>query len=238
MKLETLESIFRALADNGVRYLVAGGVAVNVHGYQRATQDLDLVVQLDRDNVLRALEALESLGYRPLLPVPGKDFAEEKIRRAWRETRHVEVFSLVSDLHPGTTVDIFAAEPFPFEEESTLSFRADLAPGMHVPCVRIERLITMKEELGRPRDPGRRPASPLDRGRAREGGGVSDRPWEAGTWEGARRAQLRRALRLSVRERLEIMVALTETAARLAELGAATRSRLGEESRVARKRGA
>ena len=54
MKLETLECIFRGLAEHGVRYLVAAGVAVNVHGYQRATQDLGLVVQLDRDNVLGA----------------------------------------------------------------------------------------------------------------------------------------------------------------------------------------
>jgi hypothetical protein len=57
---------------------------------------------------------------------------------------------------------------------------------------------------------------------------VSDHAWEAGTWEGARRAQLRRALRLSVRERLEVMVALTKTAERLGELGAAERKRRHE----------
>ncbi len=39
--------------------------------------------------------------------------------------------------------------------------------------------------------------------------------WEAATWEGARREQLRRALRLSVRERLEALEALAETGERL-----------------------
>lgn len=59
---------------------------------------------------------------------------------------------------------------------------------------------------------------------------MSDDGWEAATWEGARRAKLRRALRLTVRERLEIMVALTETAARLSEIGASARERRDVES--------
>ncbi len=44
----------------------------------------------------------------------------------------------------------------------------------------------------------------------------SDADWSAATWEGSRRAQVRRALRLSVRERLEGLEELTETSARLA----------------------
>jgi hypothetical protein len=44
----------------------------------------------------------------------------------------------------------------------------------------------------------------------------SEPGWEAATREGSRRAQLRRALRLSPRERLEAMVALADTAERLA----------------------
>ena len=48
---------------------------------------------------------------------------------------------------------------------------------------------------------------------------MSDQPdetWEAATWEGSRRAQIRRSLRLTPRERLEAMVELTETAGHLA----------------------
>ncbi len=47
---------------------------------------------------------------------------------------------------------------------------------------------------------------------------VTDPPdWSAATWEGARRAQIRRALRLTVRERLEALEHLSETSARLAQ---------------------
>jgi len=51
-----------------------------------------------------------------------------------------------------------------------------------------------------------------------------DRSWDAGSWEGSRRAQLRRSLRLSVRERLEVMESLSETAAELARAGASKRN--------------
>ena len=44
MKLASYEAVIAALNDAGVRYLVAGGLAVNAHGYLRFTHDLDLVV--------------------------------------------------------------------------------------------------------------------------------------------------------------------------------------------------
>ena len=48
---------------------------------------------------------------------------------------------------------------------------------------------------------------------------MSEKPgWEAGTWEGARRFALRKALRLSVRERLQALEALAETSERLARI--------------------
>ncbi len=51
MKLSTLEAIFNTLNQAGVRYLVAGGMAVNSYGYQRMTADLNLVIQLDSNNI-------------------------------------------------------------------------------------------------------------------------------------------------------------------------------------------
>jgi hypothetical protein len=48
MKLSSLEAIATALRDADVRYLVVGGLAVAAHGHGRATFDIDLVVQLQR----------------------------------------------------------------------------------------------------------------------------------------------------------------------------------------------
>jgi hypothetical protein len=46
--------------------------------------------------------------------------------------------------------------------------------------------------------------------------------WNAATWEGSRRAQIRRNLRLTVRERLEALEDLTETSDRLARTASET----------------
>ena len=45
---------------------------------------------------------------------------------------------------------------------------------------------------------------------------ASKADWNAATWEGSRRAQIRRNLRLTVRERLEALEELTETSEQLA----------------------
>ena len=42
--------------------------------------------------------------------------------------------------------------------------------------------------------------------------------WEAATWEGSRRAQLRSALALTVRERLEALEALAELSRKLSDM--------------------
>ena len=57
-----------------VRYLVAGGLAVNAHGYIRFTRDVDLVVQLVPDNIGFAFAALSELGYRPTVPITAARF--------------------------------------------------------------------------------------------------------------------------------------------------------------------
>ncbi len=48
--------------------------------------------------------------------------------------------------------------------------------------------------------------------------GNVDGRWETATWEGSRRAQLRSALALTVRERMQALEALTELAQRLAAM--------------------
>ncbi len=63
----TFEAIFCALDSTGVRYVVVGGIAVNLHGYQRFTKDVDVVIELIGDETLRALEALQAIGYSPRL---------------------------------------------------------------------------------------------------------------------------------------------------------------------------
>lgn len=83
MRLFSFEAIAEALETSTVRYLVAGGLAVNAHGYLRFTKDVGLVIQLETDNLRRALSALATLGYRPAIPVSVDQFADARQRESW-----------------------------------------------------------------------------------------------------------------------------------------------------------
>lgn len=145
------EQIFRSLERAGVRYLVVGGVAVVLHGHPRFTADLDLALALEPANVEAALTALEELGYAPRVPVPLRAFADPEQRADWQRTKGMTVFSLWSAQLPGTEVDLFVAEPTPFEPAWQRRLRADLG-SVTVHVASIEDLITMKRRAGRPQD--------------------------------------------------------------------------------------
>lgn len=53
--------VCRLLNRHRVRYLLAGGVAANLHGSVRATKDVDVLVPRDPRNMARLLEALSAL---------------------------------------------------------------------------------------------------------------------------------------------------------------------------------
>jgi hypothetical protein len=152
VKVSSLEAILRALAEADVRYLIVGGLAVAAHGYGRLTFDIDLVVQLQPDNVKRALGALESLGYVPLVPVAAVDFADPAKREAWIRDKGAVVFQLHSERHRETRIDLFVSEPFDFDLEYGRSKTGELLPGVPARFVRLETLIEMKEAAGREKD--------------------------------------------------------------------------------------
>ena len=152
MKVADLETIFAALQDSGARYLLVGGLAVIAHGYIRTTEDVDLVLDLGSPSTSKALAALERLGYRPLIPVRMKDFADPEQRKDWIENRHMKVFNLVSDRFPEASIDIFPQAPFVFEAEFAAATWKEISPSLRIPVVSISTLIAMKTRAGRPQD--------------------------------------------------------------------------------------
>lgn len=150
--LTSVEAISRALNQADVRYLLAGGLAVNAHGYLRMTQDVDIVIDLVPENITAALRALATLGYKPTLPVSGEDFADSSIRNTWVKDKNMLVFPLWSEQHPGISIDLFAEAPFDFDAEYQQAFTQQLVPGLEIPFVSLPTLISMKEKAGRYRD--------------------------------------------------------------------------------------
>jgi predicted nucleotidyltransferase len=152
MKLATFEKIVKALNKNEVYFLVVGGMAVVAHGYGRMTFDLDLVIQLTEENILKGFSALELLGYKPKIPVSGLQFADKKIRESWIKEKGMTVLNLFSDKHQETPIDIFVKEPFNFEKCYQNALKEELSKGNTFRYVDIPTLIAMKKKAGRDKD--------------------------------------------------------------------------------------
>ncbi len=142
--------VFAALQATGVRYVVVGGVAVNLHGYQRFTKDIDLVIELAPERAVKILEALSALGYRPNVPVKLSDFADPAIREGWIRDKGMMVFQMYSD-QARATIDIFVQYPLDFDALWNEGTKIDL-PGTSLRIASIKHLIVMKRNAGRPQD--------------------------------------------------------------------------------------
>jgi hypothetical protein len=152
MEVRSVEAIVRALNAAEVEYLIVGGLAVNAHGYERLTQDVDLVIKLAPHNIVRGLRALDHIGYRMPIPVTPEQFADASNRETWREEKNMTVLRLWSDLHRRTPVDVFVYEPFNFAEEYTAAKLEEIAADLKAPVVRYDTLLAMKRVAARPQD--------------------------------------------------------------------------------------
>ena len=116
------------LNGTGSHYLVIGGIACVLHGYVRATTDLDILIERTKDNAERVLEALATIGYgfaRELTP-------EEILGRP--------VFIIGDD----PQVDIFTvAWSVRYEQAIARSSVVEIE-GVPIPLIGIDDLIASK----------------------------------------------------------------------------------------------
>jgi hypothetical protein len=61
VKYDPAVEVLDAFERLGVRYCVFGGIAVNIHGLARFTEDLDVFVAPERENIERVKAALKSV---------------------------------------------------------------------------------------------------------------------------------------------------------------------------------
>ena len=89
-----IEPVFEALNEAGARYVVVGGLAIVLHGHARLTADIDLVIDLDETEALKAARALASIGLVPRVEVDLVDIASAEKRNTWRQEHGALVLSL------------------------------------------------------------------------------------------------------------------------------------------------
>lgn len=145
------ERVISALNDAGVDYVIVGGIAVVLHGVDRLTADLDVVLDLERDAALKAMKCLQQLGYRPRPPVRMEEFAESDRRQQWMETKNMRVFSLWDPHGELPVLDLFVSYPLDFARLLDDSVEVDIG-GLRTRIASVEHLIEMKSGTRRDKD--------------------------------------------------------------------------------------
>lgn len=134
MSLDT-ESLLKLLNAHNVEFVIIGATAFPVHGYARATLDIDLFIRPEPENARRTLKALKEFGY-DVTDLSGKDLLSKKVL--------IRQYLVETDIHPfvqGITFD------------QVWKNRVSGAYGNEkVYYASLDDLIAMKKAAGRPKD--------------------------------------------------------------------------------------
>jgi len=129
------ESLLKSLNAHKVRYVIIGATAFPIHGYARATLDIDIFIEPEKANAEKVRTALAKFGY-DMTDVTIDDLLTKKIL--------IRQYILETDIHPFVTGVTFE-EVWQNRVEDTLgdtpAFFANL-----------DDLIKMKQAAGRAKD--------------------------------------------------------------------------------------
>lgn len=134
---EGILQFWRLMNQYGVRYIMVGGLAVNLHGYSRITADIDVWVEDTVDNRKQLSLVFEGLGYNI-------NMVNFQFVPSW------------GSLHigDGIRLDIMTEMlgiDVPFADCMTMATQAEIE-GVFVPFLHINQLIANKKAVNRPKD--------------------------------------------------------------------------------------
>ena len=145
---EILEELFNCK----IEYLIVGGLAVNLYGVPRVTQDIDIIIAFDKENIFELNRVFRRLGYVPRLPgVDPEELADPVVREDWIENKNLKAFSFYHTKDVYKAVDIVLVHPLDFAkafQHKTIK----KAQGILINLVSVDDLITMKSFSGRQQD--------------------------------------------------------------------------------------
>lgn len=141
------EEILRAFQKQKVKYVLVGGIAVNLLGSLRSTADMDILIEMSNDNLRKVVSILKKKNYSVKQPVDPMGIADEKLRYDWIHNKHMKAFNFYKE-DELKEVDIIIESPVSFAEakKSMLRIKID---DMMVPIISIDNLIKMKKNTGR-----------------------------------------------------------------------------------------
>jgi len=130
-----VENLLRLLKEHKVRFVIIGATAFPIHGYSRATLDIDLFIEPNEANIKRAHEALKSFGY-DVSNITINDLLTKKVL--------IRQYLVETDIHP-------FVKGISFDRVWTNKVKAKFGDTF-VWFASLDDLIRMKQAAGRPKD--------------------------------------------------------------------------------------
>ncbi|TAJ78938.1 MAG: hypothetical protein EPO42_07040 [Gallionellaceae bacterium] len=143
--------LLRSLSEAQVRYVLVGGIAVQLHGYLRSTFDVDLVLAMDDDNLARFIGVAKSRGLVPSIPVPIDALRNAAQIEQWYQEKGMLAFALREPQVGGGVVDVLVRPIVPFEQLHRNAIAGELF-SQKVQVASIDDLLAMKRHANRDKD--------------------------------------------------------------------------------------
>ncbi|MEE8281103.1 MAG: hypothetical protein V3R50_01885, partial [Gammaproteobacteria bacterium] len=141
--MTALGKICAALREAGVRYAIAGGHAVALHGAIRGTVDIDVVLAWNKKSLAAAEKALNEIGLVSRLPISANDVFN--FRTEYIENRSLVAWNFYNPVDLSEQVDIIIT----YDLKGKRTKRIDLTDGP-IQVLSIKDLIDMKRQSSRP----------------------------------------------------------------------------------------
>gem|GEM_PF-2626602 len=88
--------LFRELTRYEVRYLLVGGLAMNLHGVPRMTMDVDIILVLDDRNLDAFMQVAQVMRLTPAIPVILDEMRDPEKRQQWMDEKNLVALPLRS----------------------------------------------------------------------------------------------------------------------------------------------
>lgn len=143
--------LINALSDAEIEYVLVGGLAVALHGYQRVTLDVDVVLAMTPANLRRFVDVAKSSGLRPVIPEPIDTLADPAAIERLHLEKGMLAFALRGPDMMATVIDVLVRPVIPYDNLRRDAIMVPVGP-LTVPVASIEHLIAMKTGTGRSKD--------------------------------------------------------------------------------------
>lgn len=140
--------LFSKLEAYQVDYLLIGGLAVSLHGVERATMDIDITVAMHPDNLSHLVACAKDLDLKPVAPVPLESLNNLELLKQWHSEKNMQAFAMRTDELAGVTLDVLLFTAIGFEGMHQRAVYFEVG-NVRIPVASIDDLIGLKQAAGR-----------------------------------------------------------------------------------------